>query len=843
MGRIWGNWGVGFAVGALMASFPAFATTYTVSSGSTETVSDLLADGTSTVSVTVTGGGTVVLTDASNTYSGGTIVIDGSTLEVAANGDLGATSGTITLGSSSTAGTLDLSTSTAAVSSSRKIYVLAGGGTIVTGSNAWTLSGVISGAGELTITGGGSLVLTGSNTYTGGTIIEDGTTVYLDEVANLGTGSVTLGSSSTSGTINLTDSTAATTSDRDYIIKAGGGTITTGSYTWTLDGVISGAGHLTIDGTGKLILDGTSTYTGGTTISGGATVEIYADDNLGSTSGGVTLGGTSTTGTLELTSSSAVTSALELTLAEGGGIIDVSDAAWTIAEVISGDGGLTLTGSGTLILEAENTYTGTTTIEDGTLQLGTASDTTASLAGDVVVDSGGTLTGYGTIDGSVTNSGIVSPGSGSSIGTLTVGSYTQSSSGTLALLVTASGNSKLVVTGTATLAGTLKLSLEGKLHAATYDLISAGSISGTFSTVTQTLSAALGDEIVYTSTGVELVITQLTTLPENPTIYTALKSTEIDGAQSTNGAVLSHLSGLRTGAVVDQMAMATTSTHRAGESSNSSPYGTWAQAQGGFGTTDGSGSAPSFSAHGGGFLAGIDRQIGKGGVLGVAIGYDITSVSESGGASGTIDTPRVAAYGGWWFGSIAVDGTLGFGAPSLTSSRPVSQNSSTAKASFVGDEVTAAMQASSSFSLGSFAVTPAAGVQYARLGLHSFSEDGASGYDLDGPQSTTSSLRPFVAATVSTRYFTDTRTVLEPTLRVAYSSEVLSTSRKVAIQPSGDDALFIIDGAKASRGQASVDAGLVVETSHSVGFYTNADLVGLGNTTGVKLDAGFRYRF
>jgi autotransporter-associated beta strand protein len=842
MGRIWGNWGIGLTAGALAASLPAFADTYTVAPGQTQVQADQVVDGTSANTVTVSGGGTLVLSNAANSYSGGTTVAGGSTLQVTVDGDLGATAGGITLGDSATtptAGTLDLSTSTAAVTSTRAIVINTGGGTIVTGANPWTLSGTISGAGELTVSGGGTVVLSGANTYTGGTLIDGGSTVKISSESNLSSGTLTFDN----GTLDLTGGTVATTGTRTITLDAGGGTITTGPFAWTESGVISGSGHLTIDGTGILIPTGTNTYTGGTSVIGGATVEISADAQLGATSGGVTLGDATTTGTLQLSSSSAVTSALNLSLGSGGGIIDVTGDAWTISNAIGGTGGLTLTGSGTLILDGANTYGGLTTVSAGTLELGSASGTAASIAGNVSVASAGSFSGFGSVLGSVTNAGVVSPGHGGTVGTLTVGSYSQSSTGTLAIEVTPTGASELKVTGTADLAGTLKLLLNGQLHAGSYDIVNAGTLSGTFSTVSDTLSAALGQQILYTPTDVELVITQLTTLPERPTVYAALKSTEIDGAQTANSTILAHLAGIRTGAVVDQMPMAKSWDHVPGASVGASPYGAWAQAQGGFGSTGGSGSAPGYDAHGGGFMAGIDAQIGRGGVLGFDIGYEITSVGESGGASGTIDTPRFGVYGGYWLGPVALDASIGFGVPSITSNRPVSQTNTTASASYVGNEYTAGIQASSPLNLGSFVLTPAIGAQYARLRLHAFSEDGAGGYDLDGPQNTTNSLRPFVAATASTRFFYDARTVLEPTVRVSYSTEAMSNSRQVTVIPAGDDASFEFEGVKPSRGEGSVDAGLTVETSHDLGFFTDAAVVGLGNTSGVKLDAGMRYRF
>jgi len=852
MGRLWGNLAVGFAVGALMAALPAFAQTVTYDTS--QTVSGQITDGTAATNVVVTGTSTTVaLTNSTNSYTGGTTVNGGGTLQVTVDGNLGATAGSVTLGdatvsgtaTSANLGTLDLSASTAAVTSARSIVLDAGGGTIITGANPWTLSGTISGAGLFTVTGGGTLIISGANTYSGGLTIYGNSTVKVSAPTNLSGGTISLGDSSGgTGTLDLTGTTATQTATNLIVLNAGGGTITSGPFDWTLTGVISGAGHLTIDGAGVITPTGTNTYTGGTTISGGATVIISADAQLGATSGGVALGNATTGGTLQLDSSSAVTSALVLSLGAGGGTINVTSDPWTITNGITGTGALTLDGTGTLILDGANTYTGLTTISAGTLELGDVSGSTASLAGSVTVGTAGSLTGFGSVAGSVTNNGIVAPGHGLSIGTLTVGgNYTQASSGTLSIEVTPTGASLLKVGGTAQLGGTLNLVLDGQLHATTYQLVNAGTVTDTFTTVNDTLSAALSQKIVYTGYAVDLVITQLTTLPENPTVFSDIKSTEIDGGQAANTTLLSHLTGIRTGAAVDQMTLVNTSNHRAGFSDGASPYGAWAQGQGGFGSVNGSGSSPSYNVHGGGFMAGIDRQISPGAVLGAAIGYDITSLSESGGASGTIDTPRVAVYGGYWWGPLAFDGTIGLGIPSITSNRPVSQTGTTASSSYDGTEVTAASQVSSTFGLGNYAITPAIGTQYARLNLHSFSETGAAGFDLGGPSSTTDSLRPFVAATASTRYFWDARTVLEPTLRVAYSYEVLNNSRQVTIEPEGDNATFQFEGVKPSRGEGSVDAGLLLETSHDLGFYSNAAVEGIGNTSGVKLDAGMRYRF
>jgi autotransporter-associated beta strand protein len=228
---------------------------------------------------------------------------------------------------------------------------------------------------------------------------------------------------------------------------ANGGRLLTvqGADTTTISGAISGNGGLTKTQTGTLVLSGANSYSGATTITGGV-VRLAADNTLPNASA-VTVSGIST---LDIGAFSDTVGAVTLnsgTITGTTGVLTGTSytvSQGTIGASLGGIGGLTKNGFGTLNLNSANTYTGATTINDGTVVLGASERISNSSA--LVVNSGALLlfNGFSETVASLSGSGSVSVGSGALTisgaasttftGTLSgTGSFTKAGSGVLTL--------------------------------------------------------------------------------------------------------------------------------------------------------------------------------------------------------------------------------------------------------------------------------------------------------------------------------------------------------------------------------------------------------------------------
>uniref|UniRef100_UPI0035D418C0 autotransporter outer membrane beta-barrel domain-containing protein n=1 Tax=Brucella ceti TaxID=120577 RepID=UPI0035D418C0 len=282
-------------------------------------------------------------------------------------------------------------------------------GLVVQGADNLVLSGVLSDVGRLTKNGSGTLTLTADNTYTGGTVFAGGV-VSVDKEVRLGGGDLTFNG----GTLQVTG-TGWTSTSRAVSLQAGGGTfdIEDAANNFAVTQGVTGAGGLMKSGTGTVTLSGANSYTGGTKVSAGTLV--VANDNTGGGTTTVDAGAGLQIGTGGTSGSLAGDIANDGTL-----VVDRSDAIG-LSGAISGAGGLTKNGAGTLTLSGANSYTGATKVSAGTLTQGAAGGfSTASSRYDVDTDGTLDLGGFDTMLAALYNAGTINMNVGAAGSTLMV---------------------------------------------------------------------------------------------------------------------------------------------------------------------------------------------------------------------------------------------------------------------------------------------------------------------------------------------------------------------------------------------------------------------------------------
>ncbi|MBZ9857357.1 autotransporter outer membrane beta-barrel domain-containing protein [Mesorhizobium sp. CA13] len=237
----------------------------------------------------------------------------------------------------------------------------------------------------VTVDGEGTLVLSGANSFSGGVLVSKG---VLSVGADANLGNPDSGVALETGTLATTASFAT---DRDILLSLGGTVSQAAGTIFTVNGIVSGGGHLPKIGAGTLVLAGDNTYGGGTSLEAG-TLRLEHDHALGTGLLSAVDGTTIQYGLDDLTIANAVNIAGDVKFDyEQPGLIIV--AMPEQAGEISGTGRLIRIGTGGLILSHANSYLGGTIVEGGRL---VASVTDALGTGDADVKSGAVLAFTGT---------------------------------------------------------------------------------------------------------------------------------------------------------------------------------------------------------------------------------------------------------------------------------------------------------------------------------------------------------------------------------------------------------------------------------------------------------------
>ncbi|TXM72601.1 autotransporter domain-containing protein [Methylobacterium sp. WL69] len=442
---------------------------------------------------------------------------------------------------------------------------------------------------------------------------------------------------------------------------------------------------------------GNHTLTNNGTITGNITyVDVAASRNVVNLGTGSTIGG-------NISAQGLGINALNLS---GTGTLTSNVAGFTTLR--QADGAWTLASGST------QNFSGGATVAGGVLTVN------ATLNANTGVGSAGTLAGTGRIGGTLTNAGIVAPGSAAApYGTLTVTNFVQQAGGTLQSALGADGQaSRLVATGTATLAGTASVTAAAGTYLpnARYTVLTAaGGVRGNFASVTDngalpfliraiastdannayvTLAQQSFGLVAQTANQANVARGLDAALANNPQALLVIDNQSNAGIAAT----LDRVSGqgyasladpqLRSGRAFGSQLLsrayaATTEagptgftlppTVYAADMPNRAPvpaprfvetsrgYGLWATGYGQFGSVDSTANAAGRSETVAGMAGGIDFHPQVGTVLGIAAGYGSVDVSlNRTGERAHTDNAQVGVYGGFSSGALYANATVGY---------------------------------------------------------------------------------------------------------------------------------------------------------------------------------------
>ncbi|MCB9858425.1 MAG: hypothetical protein H6818_22295 [Phycisphaerales bacterium] len=438
--------------------------------------------------VTLTGGGTVAMSDHGNNWlyqqgNGSLVNVDNT---IRGSGHLGYTGGPTNI------------TNQALIVADQPTPMVIQSGTGVSLTNTGTIRAE----------NGGTCAFDTATVANAGGVIEalDGSVVTLDST------SITGGTLQTSGSgyvisVNPSTSLIDVASTGDLRIQNGDRIY--------LSGTITNSGTIQLNSTGA------NTYlflsSDPVTLTGGGTIEmtnsgnnwIYQQNNGSLVNVNNTIRGAGnlgySSGPTDITNQGMVIADQPVQLICGGGSALFDNQGNMTA---NGAGGLRIRGvfqtSGTVsvnaasVLNREGTYTQTagSTIVNGIL----------NASGDVNI-LGGSLGGTGTVNDGVTNAGTVAPGN--SIGTLTIDdTYAQTVDGELYIEIDAMTQDQLVVTGAATLAGGLRLDFaHDPAIGESYDIMTYANHTGEFDAFdTPCLPGGKSVYVAYSDTAVIVTI-------------------------------------------------------------------------------------------------------------------------------------------------------------------------------------------------------------------------------------------------------------------------------------------------------------------------------------------------
>lgn len=411
-------------------------------------------------------------------------------------------------------------------------------------------------------------------------------------------------------------------------------------------------------------------------------------------------------------------------------------------------------GTGTLYLNGVNTYTGLTDIQEGKLIVGsTVASNTATLTGDVNVQAGAVLGGHGQILGQVHlfDGSTISPGN--SIGTLTVGDITFDRNSTYEFEVNQDGTAdKINSTGTATInGGTVGVKANGNIWNTTdiYTILTANTgVTGTYTGLTSNLTF-LDGQLSYDANNVYLKFVRNSTCLAcigrsfnevntghgieslgTGTLYNTIISMDRFSALSAYNNLSGEIHASSVSALLSNSRYVRAGVNQHLMSRSPEPADNlWAYTWGHDGHIKNDGNAERLNNKGYGVLLGVDRPITEHTQIGIATGYEQTTVKVQGmrQSQADIDAYHFMLYGKTKAGNIDFRGGLGYAHLKLDTRRNIWVNGVQGQntANYNGHQLQAFVEGSQTFTMSEqTSVTPYLNLAYVQVKANGFNERG-----------------------------------------------------------------------------------------------------------------------
>ncbi|PJI66872.1 autotransporter serine protease [Serratia sp. TKO39] len=548
---------------------------------------------------------------------------------------------------------------------------------------------------------------------------------------------------------------------------------------------------------------------------------------------------------------------------------------------ISGHGGLTKQGIGTLVLTGNNTYAGPTLVNQGRLAVN------GSVTSAVSVQNGGIVGGSGTV-GSLTarRGGTVAPGN--SIGTLNVAGNVSFEPGSrYAVEVGPNGQSdRIQSSGSATIGGgEVAVTLENSPNLLTqsevrsllgqqYNILSAQQgVSGQFDAVAPNY-LFLGTGLSYQPTGVTLSVgrngTSFASVAQTPNeravaaaadalaagnpVYESLLGSGTAGEARQAFRQLSgqihadiasalvndsrYLREALNGRLRQAEGLASSSAIKADEG------GAWAQLLGAWDHASGDANATGYQASTYGVLVGLDSAAADDWRLGVATGYTRTSLHGGYGSKADSDNYHLAAYGDKQFGALALRGGAGYTWHRIDTKRSVNYGMQSDRDTAKYSARTEQLFAEAGYSVQGewLNLEPFVNLAYVNFENNGIAESGGAAA-LRGDKQHTDATVSTLGLRADTAWQVSAGTTVALRSELGWQHQYGGLERGTGLRFNGGNAPFVVDSVPVSRD------GMVLKAGAEVAVNENATLsLGYGGLLSQhhqdnSVNAGFTWRF